>query len=210
MYDENRNTKAAPVKSVKKVKKKRPNTSGQGADCIVPEIVSKRFNWGAFFLTWIWGVCNKTYITLLIFLTLIPFVGMFIGLPLQIWFGIKGNEWAWKNKKFKGVNDFHRYQKNWAIAGTVLSLFFTALSIVIVLTLPSLMKKQSAQYNNLYIRKATSQVMQAVSLNYALHENKCELSSEGPAKCFENRLDGVRIGNTINDTFDSAKVVYTF
>ena len=25
----------------------------------------KRFNWGAFFGTWIWGLVNKSYITLL-------------------------------------------------------------------------------------------------------------------------------------------------
>ena len=30
------------------------------------DVVGKRFNWGAFFLTWIWGLGNKVWITLFI------------------------------------------------------------------------------------------------------------------------------------------------
>ena len=102
------------------------NNSGQGPNTPVPDIVARNFNWGAFLLSWIWGLGNKTYITLIIFATIlvawIPIVGWLISLGLCIWFGTKGNEWAWQNKRFESIEHFHEYQKKWAIAGTVLYL----------------------------------------------------------------------------------------
>ena len=78
------------------------NNSGAGPESPVLDIVSKRFCWGAFFLNWIWGLGNKTYITLLVFLVgLIPFVGALAVFGCQIWFGIMGNRWAWQNKRWK-------------------------------------------------------------------------------------------------------------
>jgi len=112
------------------------NSSGQGQNADVPAAVSDNFNWGAFLLTWIWGLGNKTYITLLMFaafiLAFIPFVNILAGmlqLGLAIWFGIKGNEWAWKNKKFDSVEAFHSYQKKWAIAGTIIAVLGILLAI---------------------------------------------------------------------------------
>ena len=132
MSDENKRAEGLAVSpEKKKLKKHKPNTSGTGKNCIVPEAVAKRFNWGAFFLTWIWGIGNKTYKTFLIFLSLIPYIGILISLPLQIWFGIKGNEWAWRNKKFKGINDFHKYQKKWAIVATVLFITGSITTVLI-------------------------------------------------------------------------------
>ena len=66
------------------------NTSGEGKGALVPEEL-KGWNWGAFFLTWIWGIGNSTYIALLMF---IPLVNMILPFVL----GAKGNEWAWKNR----------------------------------------------------------------------------------------------------------------
>lgn len=107
------------------------NNSGGGQGISVPAEIANHFNWGAFFWSWIWGICNKTYITLLIFvaslLTFIPFVGALIPLGCSIWFGIKGNEWAWQNRKFGSVQHFHEHQKKWAITG----LIFFIISIVI-------------------------------------------------------------------------------
>ena len=83
------------------------NTSGQGKDAIVPEVVKNKFNWGAFLLNWIWGIGNKTWIALVVLLLpLIPFVGAFAALGFNIWLGIKGNEFAWKNNKFKFYSVF--------------------------------------------------------------------------------------------------------
>lgn len=114
------------------------NNSGQGENVIAPEIVANKFNWGAFCLTWIWGLGNNTYITLLILPTIIaafiPLVNLIAGivqLGLAIWFGTKGNEWAWKNKKFVSIEAFHSYQRKWAIAGIIFSLLYTLLVVTI-------------------------------------------------------------------------------
>ena len=42
------------------------NNSGEGKNSVVLDIVAKRFNWGAFWFTWIWGLFNKSYWTLVI------------------------------------------------------------------------------------------------------------------------------------------------
>ena len=97
------------------------NTSGMGKDYPVPEEVAKGFNWGACLLGWIWGIGNKTYITFLsLVFSLIPLIGGFIILGLIIWFGIKGNTWAWQNKHFDSVEAFHSYQSKWATASFII------------------------------------------------------------------------------------------
>ena len=52
------------------------------------------WSWGAFFLNWIWAIGNGTWIGLL---ALIPYVNI----VMMIILGIKGREWAWKNKKWE-------------------------------------------------------------------------------------------------------------
>lgn len=74
------------------------NTSGLGKAAQVP-IEIKKWNWGAFFANWIWGIGNRTYSALL---TLIPLVGWIFAFVL----GVKGSEWAWQNKRWKSVDHF--------------------------------------------------------------------------------------------------------
>ncbi len=68
------------------------------------------WNWGAFFLTWIWGIGNKVWISLLCLLPLVNIVMIFV-------LGIKGNEWAWKSGNYANVAEFHKVQKIWGIVG---------------------------------------------------------------------------------------------
>lgn len=115
---------------------------------IVPESVKKRFNWGAFFLTWIWGLGNQTYITLTYLISTvifaIPLVNFIVPLGLAIWFGIKGNEWAWQNANWQSEAHFHDVQKKWATAGVVVCVTLIVLSILIsVLGLAALMTSGS-------------------------------------------------------------------
>jgi len=79
--------------------------SGKGDASEVPPEV-KHWSWGAFGLTWVWGVYHKKWITLL---TLIPVVGFFVA----IWLGIKGREMIWKKQPWKSVADFDRSQHSW-------------------------------------------------------------------------------------------------
>lgn len=111
------------------------NNSGQGPQSAAPAEVLIGFNWGACFLNWIWGLGNKSYITLLIFVSgfagIIPFVGMLVPFAMMIWFGIKGNEWAWQNKQWDSLEHFHSVQKTWAIWGIVLFILGIILSVTL-------------------------------------------------------------------------------
>ena len=187
------------------------NTSGQGKDAFVLDIVAKRFNWGAFFFTWIWGIFNNTWITflslgltvftfflaiilgafeasvLLIFLKPIVWIA---GLALKIWFGIMGNTWAWQNKKWESVESFHKTQRTWAIVGLVLNLVLVILlfvGIFAAMTLPSHISSVQTAKMNAAMKKHTAIIRQAATLNQAFNE-KCKKDSTGLAKCFAQRL----------------------
>jgi len=95
------------------------NTSGQGKSSVLPSEI-RGWNWGAFFLNWLWGISNGTFIALL---CLIPFVNIIMIFIL----GAKGNEWAWQNKRWESIEQFKRVQKNWAVVGLILFI----LSIII-------------------------------------------------------------------------------
>lgn len=82
------------------------NTSGQGAAAAVPPGID-RWNWGAFFLNWIWGIGNSTYIAFLMFVPLVNLVVIFM-------LGAKGSIWAWRNRRWASVEEFQRVQRNWA------------------------------------------------------------------------------------------------
>ena len=109
------------------------NTSGQGENTKVPKEVSDKFNFGAFLLSWIWGVYYQYYISLLVIvLGLVPFVGPLLVLGFCIWLGIKGNAVAWKNKQYKNIEEFHLIQKKWAIAGIILAIIGFAFTCTVL------------------------------------------------------------------------------
>lgn len=93
----------------------------------------QKFNWGAFFLTWIWGIGNKSYIALWALLSCIvsaiPLIGV-LAIGFNIWLGIKGNEYAWQNKNWESVEQFNNVQKKWVIAGGIVWAFFFILGIL--------------------------------------------------------------------------------
>ncbi len=68
-----------------------------------------KFNWGAFAGTWVWGLVNKTPVTL-IMLPLLFTCGWF---PFMLICGLKGNEWAYKNK-YDNVEILHKSQSDQA------------------------------------------------------------------------------------------------
>ncbi len=82
---------------------------------IVDEPVKWKWNWGAFWLTWIWGIFNGVWISLL---ALIPIVNIVVAFIL----GIKGTEWAQKSKTHLTKEENNKIQKKWSIAGWVISI----------------------------------------------------------------------------------------
>ena len=107
------------------------NTSGMGEKAIVPPTIIDKFNWGAFLCTWIWGIGNKSYITLIsLVVAFIPMVGALVNIVLAIWFGIKGNEWAWRNKRFLSLEHFEETQKMWVTIGIILIILYVVFIVV--------------------------------------------------------------------------------
>ena len=101
---------------------------------LVPSSI-KKWNWGAFFFGWIWGVCNGIYWPLIsIGVNFIPYIGMFISLTINIALGINGNEWAWKAKRWDSVIQFKKTQSKWsrAILYVLLGAFIISILIAIV------------------------------------------------------------------------------
>ncbi len=112
------------------------NTSGQGpASQVPPEI--RGWNWGAFLLSWIWGIGNNVLLALLVF---VPFFGLFW------WFvvGARGSEWAWRNKRWDSVAQFQATQRKWARWGAVLLLAWVGVVVLFVLGVFGLMKDSDA------------------------------------------------------------------
>ena len=87
----------------------------------------KGWSWGAFWLSWIWAIFNKTWIGLL---ALIPLVN----LVMMVILGLKGREWAWRNKAWPSVEHFNRVQKKWSLAGWIIMVvaFLSGIAIGVV------------------------------------------------------------------------------
>lgn len=81
------------------------------------------WNWGAFLLNWIWGIGNNVWISLLMF---IP------GVNIVMWFvlGAKGNEWAWKYKKWNSIEHFKKTQRTWAKWGIIIFAIYVVLLVI--------------------------------------------------------------------------------
>jgi hypothetical protein len=107
------------------------------AAAIAVPAAAKKWNWGAFFMTWIWGLGNKTYIALL---GLIPVVNIVMAFVL----GARGSGWAWKNKKWESVEQFTRIQGLWT--AFVLGLF-AGYAIALVLVIVALV----ITFNNVFM-----------------------------------------------------------
>jgi hypothetical protein len=92
----------------------------------LPEGV-KGWSWGAFWLSWIWAIFNKTWIGLL---ALIPLVNLI----MMVILGLKGREWAWINKAWPSVEHFNHVQKKWSLAGWIIMVvaFLSGIAIGVV------------------------------------------------------------------------------
>ena len=133
MTEENNEVKAENSEVVAQT----PPTTPETLSPLPDEI--KKFNWGAFFLTWIWGLGNESYLTFFVFLVygvsyISNAMGLFLPLCLafNIFCGIKGNEWAWRNKNWKDTQAFNQTQERWALGGALFFIIARALGILLV------------------------------------------------------------------------------
>lgn len=125
--------------------------SGLGKESIVPQEIQK-WNWGAFFLNWIWGIGNSTYIALLMF---VPFVNVIMLFVL----GAKGSKWAWQKRTWRDIEHFQRTQKKWAISGVI--LWFVVFPAVFFL-FGGMMKNNEAYKISLATVQNTPEVIEVI------------------------------------------------
>jgi len=106
------------------------NNSGHGNlfddSMVVPDEI-KGWNWGAFLMPWLWPFTNHVWIGLLAF---VPSVGWIMAIAL----GIKGNEWAWKSRKWRSIEQFKAHQRGWTIAGLFIGIPMAWLYIWVIAT----------------------------------------------------------------------------
>lgn len=115
------------------------NNSGQGklldASVQVPEEIHG-WNWGAFFLPGLWCIPNRVWIGLAAWtdcsLVTLPLTLGMTWPMMSIILAVKGNEWAWKSRRWKSIKAFKRHQRLWAIAGFFLAAVFLLLLGLIV------------------------------------------------------------------------------
>lgn len=97
------------------------------------DAATRRWNWGAFFCSWIWAVCHRTYWPLFILLVAwIPFVGQVANLVLTVYLGLNGSRIAWTCGKYRDFDHYRRAQRVWAIVGLVVFLVSIASSAVLL------------------------------------------------------------------------------
>lgn len=105
-----------------------PQKAG-GAEKEIPDGI-RGWSWGAFFLNWIWAIGNKTWIGLL---ALVPYLGFIMVIVL----GVKGREWAWKNKEWASVEEFNRVQRKWSAWGIGIVLGVGGIGILAAISIPA-------------------------------------------------------------------------
>ncbi|BAZ52837.1 serine/threonine protein kinase [Nostoc sp. NIES-4103] len=91
------------------------NNSGCGINNLsetVPEEILG-WNWGAFLLPWFWLWTNQVWYGLFCF---VPHGWWIMAIAL----GAKGNEWAWKSRRWRSIEHFKAHQRGWAIAGILI------------------------------------------------------------------------------------------
>ena len=106
------------------MEKREANDSGRGPESLLPDEL-RGLNWGALLLNFVWGLAMRVPQT---WLCLVPLVGIFW--PLVMW--VKGNDWAWRYRRWDSVEHFRRVQEKWAVAGLVLVVVMFVLSILLV------------------------------------------------------------------------------
>ena len=106
------------------------------ADMAVPAAVNK-WNWGAFLMSWAWGLGNRTYIALLCLIPVINLVMIFV-------LGAKGSQWSWQNKHWESTEQFTRVQGLWTSFGLGL---FAGYAIALILVVVAL----AVTFNNVFM-----------------------------------------------------------
>ncbi len=120
---------------------------------IPPEL--NRWNWGAFFLSWIWGIGNSVFIALLALIPIVNIVMIFV-------LGAKGSRWAWEKRAWRDAEHFRRTQRGWAIAGVIVWVIGIGFAASMVVVVPKIIKSTGAYQLTMETARADERVRQAL------------------------------------------------
>lgn len=168
----------------------------------------KEFNWGAFFGTWIWGLFNKTYVTLwMLILWITPW-----GMLCSIYWGLKGNELAAKNRDWDSLQAFKKSQERqtfWFVIFSIVILpilyFIIIFAIVAGIVFTSVEEaknspdKMSATVNKLESTLNTISSMYFESHTITPDENKFYVSpKDWESYSFKEKIDIINIAASMS------------
>ena len=97
----------------------------------------RRWNWGAFFLTWIWAFAHR-----LSNWGIAGILSWFVPLPIiaplgfAIYLGVRGSELAWSARPFESVEHFRRTERVWAWWGFGVFIAFVLLVCLVLWLFP--------------------------------------------------------------------------
>ncbi len=127
-----------------------------------------RWNWGAFLLTWIWGIFHGVWFSLF---ALIPVVNLILAFIL----GLNGNWWAWQSGKFASLEDFNAKQKKWKIAGVItwVVVLIAAPILFVTLAVNQIAAERFRTVRNAQRTSNSTRVLSAIDAYRADHQNNC-------------------------------------
>ncbi|MEE8045210.1 MAG: hypothetical protein V3T49_00065 [Dehalococcoidia bacterium] len=105
------------------------NTSGI-RDGEIPAGV-KRWNWAAFLMPAVWGLFSGVPYTAILFGAAFLPSGyqLFVMVSASLYLGFKGNELSWRGKKWRSVEHFNAFQKQWTSWAVKLTIAVGAILI---------------------------------------------------------------------------------
>lgn len=132
-----------------------------------------KFNWGAFLGTWIWGLFNKTPITLL----MLPLCLTSAWFPFMLICGLKGNEWAYENnQKYSDMDNFHKVQEKQATIWAIFTPFLIVISFIIMTIVSAVAMVQYSKAHPEFIKKLENTAKQYEEVAVKSNFTKIELT----------------------------------
>lgn len=92
----------------------------------------KKWNWGAFLLSWIWAFGHGLALWGVIALAagFVPGIGSLAALGIAIYLGVKGNELAWETGKYASLEVLRETEKKWTKWAIIVMCVVLAVTIV--------------------------------------------------------------------------------
>ncbi len=171
------------------------------------------FNWGAFILTFIWGIKHKAWITLLaiplIYFQLPLGLNWILLIALQFYCGFRGNMWAYQVDWWMSPKDFRQNQMRWGAIAIILNISIPLFALIIAGRFVQKSPNNPVDFiGNTQCSVAYSKLKKfnKISLNSTMSDNEIAANF---AKQFKNASnDGSRVNFTIKA--DSGKKIETY